>query len=151
MPDIVIADTSCLIVLNKIDQLDLLKDLYQSVLTTQDIQNEFGEFLPSWIEIKVLKDKTRQLILELQIDKGESSAIALALEINHSTLIIDDFKARKIAEQLGLKITGTLGVLLKAKQQGLIKLVLPFVEQLKLNGFRISDELESEIKSLSNE
>ncbi|HRP93888.1 MAG TPA: DUF3368 domain-containing protein [Ignavibacteriaceae bacterium] len=151
MPDIFIADTSCLIVLNKIDQLELLKNLYQTVLTTQDIQNEFGEVLPSWIEIKILKDKTRQLILELQLDKGEASAIALALEINNSTLIVDDFKARKIAEQLGLKITGTLGVLLKAKQQGLIELVLPFIENLKLNGFRISEELESEIKLLSNE
>jgi predicted nucleic acid-binding protein len=45
--------------------------------------------------------------LELQIDKGESSAIALALEIPGSTVILDDFKARKIAIKLGIQVTGT--------------------------------------------
>jgi len=53
--------------------------------------------------------------LELQLDKGEASAIALALEIQDSTLILDDFKARKVAEKLGLKITGTLGLMILPK------------------------------------
>lgn len=67
------------------------------------------------VEVVEVKDKPKQLLLELQIDKGESSAIALALEIPESTLILDDFKARKIADKLGLTYTGTLGVILKAK------------------------------------
>jgi predicted nucleic acid-binding protein len=67
-----------------------------------------------------VSDKYRQQLLEMQIDKGESSAIALALETPQSTIILDDFKARKIAEKLGLNVTGTLGVIIKAKLRGII-------------------------------
>lgn len=97
------------------------------------------------------QDKTRQLLLELQLDKGEASAIALALEFKYSILIIDDNKARKIAEQLGLTITGTLGVIIRAKQKGIIDSVLSIVERLKSSGFRISVEPDNEIKKLCNE
>lgn len=56
----------------------------------------------------------------MQIDKGESSAIALALETPGSTVILDDYKARKIADQLGINFTGTIGVIIKAKLKGII-------------------------------
>ncbi|MFZ5977805.1 MAG: hypothetical protein ACOYU6_09120 [Bacteroidota bacterium] len=55
-----------------------------------------GALLPEWVEIVEVKDKSKQQILELQIDKGESSAIALALEIPDSTIVLDDIKARKL-------------------------------------------------------
>ncbi len=151
MPKVVIADTSCLIVLSNIEQLQILRQLYGKIVTTPDVEREYGETLPDWVEINSPKDKTRQMLLELQLDKGESSAIALALEIPDSILIIDDYKARKIAEQLELKITGTLGILIKAKQRGLLKSIMPIVKKLKSTGFRISDELEYEIKLLSDE
>jgi len=151
MPKVVIADTSCLIVLSNIEQLQILRQLYGNIVTTPDVEREYGDTLPDWVEIISPKDKTRQVLLELQLDKGESSAIALALEIPDCVLIIDDYKARKIAEQLELKITGTLGILLKAKQRGLLKSIMPIVKKLKLTGFRISDELENDIKLLSDE
>ena len=75
----IVSDTSCLIILSKINELDLLKKLYGQIITTTDFANEFGEILPEWVEIKSGLDLQRQRILELQIDKGESSAIALAL------------------------------------------------------------------------
>ena len=78
-------------------------------------------------------------------------AIALALEFKGSILIIDGYKARKFAEQLGLTITGTLGVIIRAKQKGIIDSVLSIVERLKSSGFGISVELENEIKELSKE
>ena len=98
----IIADTSCFIILSKIEELDLLKKVYGQIVTTTAIVEEFGETLPDWVIIENVSDKSRQRILELQIDRGESSAIALALEIPKSTLILDDFKARKIAQQLGI-------------------------------------------------
>ena len=78
----------------------------------------------------------------MQVDKGEASAIALALEIPGSTVILDDYKARKIAEQLNLNITGTLGVIVKAKLLGLIPSIKPFLSKIKKTNFRLSKEIE---------
>ena len=78
----------------------------------------------------------------MQIGKGESSAIALAMEYPLSTIILDDYKARKIAERLGIKITGTIGVIIKAKVKGIIPAIKPILSKVKQNGFHISEELE---------
>ena len=101
MPKIIISDTSCLIILNKIGELDLLRQLYNTVTITQDILLEYGEQLPEWIEVQQANDQYRQQLLEMQIDKGEASAIALALETADNIVILDDWKARKLAERLG--------------------------------------------------
>ena len=98
MPKTIISDTSCFILLSKIGELDLLQKLYGEIFTTSVIAEEFGEELPNWVKIQDSTDKFRLQILEIQIDKGESSEIALALEIPESTLILDDIKARKIAQ-----------------------------------------------------
>ncbi len=142
MHKLIIADTSCFIILSKINELELLYQVYGDILTTVDVANEFGENLPEWIEIIEVKDKMRQQLLEMQIDKGESSAVALALETPNSTLILDDFKARKVADHLGLKYTGTLGVIIKAKLLGKIESIKPLITKIKETNFRISAELE---------
>lgn len=98
--------------------------------------------MPEWVEIVSVTDKYRQQLLEMQIDKGESRAIALALETPDSTLILDDYKARKIAEQLGLVYTGTLGVIIRAKLNGVIISVKPLLEKIKLTNFHLTPELE---------
>ncbi len=98
MPKTIISDTSCLIVLTNIGELDLLRKTYGSIVTTVEIAIEFGEPLPDWVIIEKVSDKSKQQLLEMQIDKGESSAIALALETPESTVILDDYRARKIAE-----------------------------------------------------
>jgi predicted nucleic acid-binding protein len=144
MPKTIISDTSCFIVLNKIGHLDLLQKLYGTIITTSIIASEFGP-LPDWVEIKDPQDISKQTLLELQLDKGEASAIALAMETAGCTLILDDYKARKIAESLGLAITGTLGIIVKAKHKGIIESVKPLIAKIKITDFRISDELEMEI------
>jgi predicted nucleic acid-binding protein len=140
----IISDTSCLIILSKIGEIELLKKVYGHISTTVEIAEEFGEILPDWIEIVIVKDKLRQQLLEMQIDRGESSAIALALETTESTLILDDFKARKVAEQLGLSFTGTIGVIIKAKLSGIIESIKPILSKIKETDFRISTELENQ-------
>ncbi|MFY9309706.1 MAG: DUF3368 domain-containing protein [Bacteroidia bacterium] len=142
MPRIIISDTSCFIILSKIGELEILQKLYGHILTTSDIAEEFGEALPDWVKIENVNDKSYQRILELQIDKGESSAIALALEIKNSTLILDDIKARKVAQGLGLTFTGTIGILIKAKLSGLIPSIKPCLEKMKQTNFRIASEIE---------
>lgn len=144
MPNIIISDTSCLIVLSNIEELDLLQKLYGHIATTLEIAKEFGEELPEWIEVLNVKDQTRQQLLALQIDKGESSAIALAMETPNSTIILDDYKARRIASQLGLTYTGTIGIIVKAKLQGVISSILPLITKIKKTNFRLSAELELE-------
>lgn len=151
MHKVIISDTSCLIVLEKIGELSLLKNLYKTVLTTIEVSEEFGNPLPEWVEVKQVKDKNCGRVLSTIVDKGEASAIALALETQHSILIIDDFKGRKLAEQLGLPITGTLGVILKAKESKIILSIRPIIKKLKTTNFRISQELEKELLKLAKE
>ena len=138
----IISDTSCFIILTNINELDLLYKTFGQIITTVEIAIEFGETLPDWVEIKAASDKYRQQILELQIDKGEASAIALALEMEDSVVILDDYKARKTAEHLGLKITGTIGVIVKAKLNGIIPSIKPFITKIRDTNFRISEEIE---------
>ena len=97
----IISDTSCFIILTNINELYILHKVYQKILTTQEITIKYGEALPEWVEIVTVKDKYRQQLLEMQIDKGESSAIALALETPDSTVILDDYKARKLHNNSG--------------------------------------------------
>jgi predicted nucleic acid-binding protein len=151
MPKVIIADTSCLIVLSKVGELDLLRGLYGKITLTQEIVLEYGEPLPKWVEIGVAKDKYSQQLLEMQIDKGEASAIALALETSEHILILDDWKARKIAKRLGLTVTGTLGVIIKAKNTKIIPSIKPILDKLRDSNFRISEELEEMALREANE
>lgn len=142
MPKTIISDTSCFIVLTNIGELDLLQRIYGSVITTPEVATEYGQTLPGWVEVKAAGDKHLQKVLELQVDRGEASAIALAMEIPDSTLILDDYKARKIAEKLGLEITGTIGVIIKAKLNGIIPSIKPYLDKISKTDFRLSSELE---------
>ena len=141
MNKIIISDTSCLIALSKIDKLSLLKDLYQEIIITREVFNEFGGSLPDWILISEVKDRQKQEELEKFLDTGEASSIALALEINNFTLIIDELKGRKIAQSLNIDIIGTIGVILLANKRGLIKDVIGIMLILVNKGFRLPDEL----------
>ena len=143
MHKVIIADTSCFIILSKINEMELLHQVYGEIITTFDIVTEFGEQLPNWVEAIEVKDKMRQQLLEMQIDKGESSAMALALEIPNSTLIVDDYKARKVADHLRINYTGTIGVIIKAKLLGKIPSIIPLIAKIKETNFRISVELEA--------
>ena len=129
----------------------MLRQLYKTVTITEEILLEYGEHLPDWIEVQQAKDHYRQQLLEMQIDKGEASAIALALETNKSIIILDDWKARKIADKLGLSITGTLGVIIKAKQKGIIPSIKPYLDKIRKTNFRFSEELEEIALKEANE
>jgi predicted nucleic acid-binding protein len=151
MPKTVIADTSCFIVLEKINELSLLNKIYREVITTPEIATEFNKPLPDWISIIETKDKLVQRELESKIDVGEASAIALGLEIPNCSIILDDLKARKIAASLKLDFTGTLGVIVKAKQLSLIDSVKPIILKLREAGLRFSEEIEKDILNQAKE
>jgi predicted nucleic acid-binding protein len=142
MPKTIIADTSCFIILTNINELELLHKVYGQIITTSEIATEYGQPLPEWVIMLKVQNQHSQKLLETQIDKGESSAIALALETSNSIVILDDYKARKIAEQLGIIVTGTIGVIIKAKLKGIIPSIKPLLEAIKQTNFRLSEEIE---------
>lgn len=82
---------------------------------------------------------------------GEASAIALAKEMESPLLLLDDFKARKLASKLNLKFTGTLGIIHKAKKIGVLEKVRPIVEKLLATNFRISENIIDELLRKNNE
>ena len=147
----IIVDTSCLIILSKIKELPLLKLLYGEVLITDIIAKEFDEPIPDWIIIYPIKLNENVFLFEKSIDKGEASVIMLALEIPNSIIIIDDFKGRALAKELGIKVTGTIGIIISAKNKKLIPSIKPILEKIKETNFYISKALENEALSLAEE
>jgi len=139
--DILISDTSCLILLSKIGELQLLKAVGRLVIITPTIQQEFGNSLPDWISVCEPKDAHYAKILEVDLDEGEASAIALSLELDNVMLILDDLKGRKMAERLGLNYSGTFGLILRAKRIGAISSILPILEKIRTTDFRFSETL----------
>jgi predicted nucleic acid-binding protein len=151
MPKI-ISNTSCLILLDNIDALDILGALYKNILLTEEVAQEFGKPLASWMSVLAVKDQNYLRILNTSVDLGEASTIALALQLDEdNVMILDDLKARKLAKQLQLKFTGLLGVLLKAKQQQVIVSVGDVLVRLKQANFRVSEALENEVLKLAGE
>lgn len=150
--DVVIADTSCFILLDKIGEIQLLQKIFSSIITTQAIAAEFGKPLPDWVKIVPVENKPYQNLLELEVDAGEASAFALCVE-HHDTslLIIDDMKARKLADKLLLNYTGTLGVLLKAKELNILPSVKPFLIKIQSTNFRFSQKVFDEILAIAKE
>lgn len=151
MPKVIIADTSCLILLEKIEELPLLHQLYNEVCITEEIAHEFGSNLPTWIKIVDASDKKYQKIIEASVDIGEASAIAFAIEQEDCLLIMDDFKGRKFAKQLGINVTGSLGVILHAKQLGIIQSIKNVLEKVNSTNFRLPAELIEQVIKESGE
>jgi predicted nucleic acid-binding protein len=144
---VIIADTSCLIIYDKINKLEILQRTFTELIVTREVSEEYGE-LPNWIKIRDLEDEEQYLKLAENLGKGEASSIALALEIKSSLLILDEKKGRKIAEELGIEIIGSLGVLIKAKDKGIIKSIKEVLALIEKTNFRISEAIK---KKLLNE
>jgi len=141
MRKIIISDTSCLILFNKINQLDLLYSLFGEIIVTPEIQTEYRHPLPSWIKVQEPQNKNYNKILQFTLDSGEASALALALEYENCLLIVDDKKARIASEQLNIEYLGSLGIMIKAKESGKIEHVKPYLDLILQTDFRVTNEL----------
>jgi predicted nucleic acid-binding protein len=140
MPNVIVSDTSCLILFYKIGELDLLKKLYGKLHITDTVLKEFNQPVPNWIEIVQLKTDVHKG-LSGYLDAGEATSIAFASEHEGSLLIIDEIKGRKAAKEMGIPVTGSLGVLIAAKNKGHLKAVKPIIEKIQKTNFRISENL----------
>lgn len=149
---IIVSDTTAITHLAKINALDLLKSLYSEILIPQAVYDELtkqGETQPgaiqvinaSWIKVVTVTNPVVVAKLMTRLDLGESEAIALALEKNADVLIIDEIAGRAVAKKLVNNIIGMVGILLEAKNAGLIKAIKPYLVNLRATGFRLSDDL----------
>jgi predicted nucleic acid-binding protein len=153
MKDIVISDTTALIILSKSDAFSLLSNLFQKIYIPQAVYDELmvKEDIVNYrikkFDTIVVKPVSDLAILErvkmLKIDRGEVEAISLALELN-LMLIIDERKGRKIALNQGLKIVGVLGILIENYRQKHLTLdeVKLYFLLFKEQGLRVSEQLE---------
>lgn len=151
MQKVIISDNSCLILLKNINRTSILNSLFGNVLITDEIAREYGIELPGYITVENPKEINYTKILQLSLGKGESSAIALALEKNGCLLIVDDSKARREAKYLVIEITGTIGVLINAKMKGIINSIREVFDEIDNTDFRISDELKIEALKICGE
>lgn len=152
MSERAIADTSALIALEKINLLDVLCRIYTTIILPEAVINEFGTPpIKCYSTTKVESPLVRLFVGDLNLGKGEAEVIAMSVETG-LTAIIDDLKARRVAETLGLKITGTIGIILKAEKMGLIKSSYDKTIELRDKGFFVSDKvLEDILKFRRNE
>src|SRR3954468_16179198 len=156
MPDReVISNTSPLLYLHQVNQLGLLERLYGRIRIPAAVRDELragvqrGIDTPDlekhhWIGVENLRDTTL-LPIVVDLGAGEAEAIALALSFSESLLILDDGLGRRIAHLNRLTVTGTLGVLVKAKQAGLLPTVAPVIEALQHTTMYLGRELISAI------
>jgi predicted nucleic acid-binding protein len=141
MPEKAIVDTSALIALEKINLLDILCKIYSEIILPESVSSEFGKLpLECYSTKKVTSSFVNLLTGTLNLGKGEAEVITLAKETGMK-IIIDDLKARKVAETLELNVTGTIGVLLKAENLRFIESAYNKAKELKEKGFYVSDEL----------
>jgi predicted nucleic acid-binding protein len=103
-----------------------------------------------WIRVTMLADPRRADLLS-DLDRGEAEVLALAQERHADLVVLDERLARRYARRLNLKLTGTLGVLLRAKQQGLVPAIKPLIEQLVQGGIRLSDDVIAKTLQLAGE
>ncbi len=160
---VVISDTSPLINLARIGQLDLIPRLFGQVLIPQAVYHEIveqGAGQPgaeviqhaTWVEVRSVRNQRLVQNLQNELDPGESEAIALALESSTRVILMDEDLGRRTALRYQLQPLGILGILLKAKQVGLIKKVAPLLDALiNTAGFYVHRNLYAQIIQAAGE
>jgi uncharacterized protein len=156
---LVVSNTSPILNLAIVDQLTLLHQQFDTIIIPKAVLDELkiNEQRPGsqaiqqavaagWIQIHEMTSEPLVQLLRQTLDQGESEAIALAVALKADWTIIDERDGRKASRSLGLKVTGTLGVLLRARQTGDLKSLQPVINCLiSKAGFRIAPELLAQI------
>jgi predicted nucleic acid-binding protein len=152
---LVVSDTSPILNLAVIDRLSLIREQFMTVAIPKGVLEELrvGENLPGskkildaldakWRQVEEVQDSSMLRILTRDLDAGEAEAIALALETRAQWVLLDESEARRIAKALGLKVTGVLGILLRACRQKRLPSIKSEMERLREKaGFYIADHL----------
>lgn len=160
---IVVADTSVILNLCRVQQERLLQQLFQRVLIPSQVADEFarlskvrqrfsGLALPDWIEILPAPQTFPPEVVQAHLDLGESAAIALYLNQKADALLIDESLGREVAAKLGVRTIGILGILIEARRRKFIPDVKTILERLESEaGFWIAPSLRTRVLQLAGE
>ncbi len=160
MPDVV-SNSSPLQYLYQADVLDLLPSLFEQICVPEAVVVELAEgrrqgvSLPiledlSWLQVRVVRDRTL-LPLVTHLGDGEKEVLALGLELSDALLLLDDRDARRHARALELEFSGTLGVLLLAKERGFLDAIRPVLDRLQALRFRLDARTRQVVLELASE
>ena len=157
----VIINSTPIIALCKVDRLEILHKLYGEVTIPQAVFREVTEKNDvvmqrisscQWIHVESVKDTSSRKMYKAKLHDGEVEVMILAQECEGEHLvIIDDSAARRTADYLGLTLTGTMGVLIKAKQLGFLDSVMSVVAQMEAHQIYLSDALKVQVRRLAGE
>jgi uncharacterized protein len=161
----VVSNTSPILNLAIIERLDLLRRQFDQVVIPDAVREELrpetdfpgsaavrGALEAGWLQMSTLATPRLAQVLQLGLDRGESEAIALAIELEARLLLLDEKDARSKAKSLGLEPVGVLGVLLRAKRAGDLPVIAPELERLRREaGFYVADELVVQVLSEAGE
>ena len=155
----VIANTTPIIALADIGQLELLHKLYGRIILPTAVLNEIKSEparsivaeASDWIKVRPVLNDVQKSFFRARLHAGEIEVMILAQEMDADVVILDDNTAKKTAASLGLPVTGTLGILLLAKAQGLISGVSPILRDLEADGFFISPSVKTFVLKKANE
>ena len=151
----IVSDATPLIALAKLDGISWLHQLLGEIIIPEAVYdevvvagaNKIGSDVidtAHWIHVHQVKDKTHVLLLLNQLDRGESEAIALAYELKADWLLMDEIRGRSVAKTLGLQVIGTVGLLVNAKEVGIVSEVRPLLDSLLVQDFRLSKRVITE-------
>jgi len=121
------------------------------VIITPEVANEFGETIPEWIRLQSAKPENIHLFKSYNLESAEITSLALAVELKNSTIILDDDKAKKIAKSFNLDVTGSLGIIVKAKEKKIISSVKDVLIKIKATDFYLPVSLENLILKVAGE
>ena len=160
---IVIADTSILLNLCCIRQEHLLRQLFGSISNPRTVMEEFNSLssrqqrftglqIPAWVEVLDPTKTLHHWSPTARLDPGENAAIALAKDFCADLILMDERRGRVVANDLGLQVMGILGILILAKQKGLLRCVTPIVNQLvNTAGFHLSERHRTQVLKIAQE
>lgn len=158
----VIVNSTPLIVLCNVGKLELLRALYEEITIPEAVFAEVTKKEDSacqivkksldWIRVEKILNPSDKKMYQVKLHDGEVEVMILAQEgVRADLVILDDNAAKKTAKYLGLTVTGTLGILLKAKKAGIILEIAPILKDIKKNGFYVSEDVEQMVLRAAGE
>lgn len=153
----VVSNTSPIINLAAINHLDVLRQVFGTILIPQAVYHEIvvvGSGQPgadevqgaNWIQVHAITNQPLITVLTLSLDQGEAEAIALAVETQADLVLLDERMGRSVASHFGLKCIGLLGILIEAKRTGVLPAVKPVLDDLRSKaGFWVSPALYHQV------
>jgi hypothetical protein len=147
----IISNATPLIAFAKIGQLSLLQKIVNNLVIPEAVANEISAYpqgqpgfidlqQETWIGVQSITSEQQVSLLLPKLDRGEAEVIALALERQAQLVLIDELTARKVAESLNLNVSGSVGILIRAKQIGEIVVVKPLLNAMTQEGIYFSQK-----------